>query len=608
MKNTRGLKKKTAKMLISLVCACSIAGMYTPAFATENAAGEQTDQVTDDLFEQPEMTDDPIQAPTTEEVNSAEEAQVLNDVFGEVVYYRWDRVNRDDYPTDTDWHLSMLVWTRSDGAIDDGYIGAVAPDDIWLGPNADPVPGATHRFTNDDPIYKEYFKDKKWILEDETYYIRLTDRAEGIDVGSDPQVQPYRDTFYTDDDRDCLYVKYGGKDGDNDGIDDSDAPVYMMKLSRGPNAEDGYDYVMEPWGDEDNSAIKFHGNEYGYEWTFKSLDLDESGDDYNDDIPDGYTQEDDYRNPRVVWRVFYNKGHHKDPTLSVGEGLRFLHVRSQDKEWNTFKWFIGTKYRYSAIKGDVTIGANQMLSISASNYVDATGSEESQQGVILPGGHTVTIEKGGILSVSGDFINNGTIINNGGTILVQDGGTIYPFLQGDDSNSLGCGTIKCNSGDIIVEKGGAIYSGMNCAKNLTDGTMKSANFWLDNSSTLVNYGLVVCGQMDLGNGATVENRSQGRIYSCFYEPNWGPFMIPLSDNNANLSAGDKKNIRSLSRFTAESGFYEGGIKTLPGGTKLTVVPDIFLTKGKEDYLDNPDREWQTLYLQQNLVYFGTLEL
>ncbi len=533
----------------------------------------------------------PVVATDTEETlvdenaESQEGATLLNDVFGEVVFYRWDRVYRNDYPTDSDWHLVMLVWSRSDGTIDDGYIGALAPDDIWQGPEAAAVPGVTHRFTEDNEIYDKYFDDKKWIKEKDTYYIRLTDRAEGIDIGSDPQVQTYRNTFFTDDDRDCLYIKYSKRDSDNEGEDGLQAPVYYMKMSKSPNAPADYDYVIEPWGDEDNSAIAFHANESGRdEWTFKS-ESKSRGD---------------------VWRVFYNKESARDPTLSVGEGLRFAHVRSQDKDWNLFKMFIGTKLRFSSINGDVNIQSGQILSISPSNYVSSTGSTESQSGVILPGGNTITIEKGGILSISGDFINNGTIINNGGTIIVQNGGTIYPFLQGDDNNSLGCGSIKCNSGDIIVEDGGAIYSGMNCAMT-TDNVQRSAAFWLDNSSTLVNYGLVCCGQVDLGDATVVENRSNGRIYTCLYEPSWGTFTYQLSDNNSKLMSGSTDDLKSLGYFDTGTDYY-GGITIIGGPTKLTNAPSIYTAKDMGGNLNNPDSDWQDVYISQGLIYYGTLEL
>ena len=509
---------------------------------------------------------------------------MLDDVFGEVVYYRWDRVYENDYPKDNRWHISMLVWPRDDGKIDDGYLGALAPDDIWMGPEAKPVDGVTHSFPRDDPIYKKYFKGNGSISEGGTYYIRLTDRAEGLDVGSDPQVQVFRDTFYTNDDRDCLYVKYGARDDDNDGVDDNSAPVYMIKMSK--RADVKRDYIIQPGpdSDSDESWIKFRDDEYGYGWTFKSKRIKNAG---------------------LIWHIFHNVDDDSDANLAVGPGRRFLTARSDDDDHGYYKWFIGTKLRFSAITQDVSVNAGQLLSISASNYISSDGEDESQSGVILPGGNTITVEKGGILSISGDFINNGTIINNGGTIIVQNGGTIYPFLQGDDYNTLGCGSIKCNSGDIIVEKGGTIYTGMNCALG-EDNVKQSAVFWLDNSSTLINYGTLAFGQLDMGEASTIENRSGSYMYSCLYDKNWDTFVDQLSDNNGKLSSGSTDNLRCLG-YVMDGDKYTGGIKILNGPVKLTNVPTIYYAPDAKEHIKNPDANWQDM-VNQGLIDFGELEL
>ncbi|SDB50632.1 hypothetical protein SAMN02910298_02571 [Pseudobutyrivibrio sp. YE44] len=559
-------KKLIVNALISTIAASSFWGITMPVYATE-------DQAETPASTEPESTE------------SEEGATLLNDVFGEVVMYRWDRVYRGDYPIDTDqWYLSMLVWARESMSIYDGYIGALAPDDIWEGPDATPVPGVTNRFGVKDPVYKDQFKDKKWIKENKTCYIRLTDRAEGIDINSDPQVQPNKDTFFTDDDRDCLYVKYGGTDSDNHGLDGNHAPKYHMKMSKSKNAPEGFDYIIEPWGDEDNSAISFRGSEYKAEWTF-ACRKSKLGD---------------------AWRVFYNKGSAHDPTLTVAQGQRYAHARSQDHDWNLFKWFIGKKLRFSSINGDLTVTKGQLLSISPSVYVDSEGSEESQNGVINPTGNTVTIEKGGVLSVSGDFINNGTIINNGGTIVIQKGGNIYPFLQGADS-SQGCGSIKCNGGDIIIEEGGALYTGLNCSQ-ATDNVRRSAPFWLDNSSTLINYGLLCCGSLELGDSSVIENRGNGHIYTCLWQKNWDTIVNQLSDNNEALMSGNTDSLLDLGYIQTADKDFIGGITIINWPTTLEHTPSIYTASGTEGNVSDPSSDWQNTFIKEGLINFGILEL
>lgn len=606
MKLKWGFKRTLVIMIIPIMMMAVFYGTAITVVATDsNQPAEQTDGTQpEDTTQQDEGTQptdgtqpadatQPTGGDTTTDADdseSVEQPEILKDVFGEVVFYRWDRINDSNTPRDAEWHPAMLVWARDEFEIDDGYIGCLAPDCIWLGPEADAVPGATHVFNEDDEIYDDLFDDNDLISEGESCYFRLTDRAEGIDVGSDPQVLTHEKTFFTTDDRDVLYIKYGKTDSDNDNESGGEAPVYMIKLARTPDAPQ--DYILEPGGQGNDSWIHVHGDEYGYEWTFESYESEFPGDGDDD----------------RMYKVKYNKPHEDDPRLSVGEGQRFMHCRSKDYDWNKYKWFLGKKLRFSAIKGDPTIEEGQILSISASDYVSAEGSPESQNGVILQAGQTITIEKGGILSISGDFINNGTIINNGGVILVENGGSIYPFLQGDDANAMGCGSIKCNGGDIIIESGGAIYSGLNCTLT-TDNVKRNAAFWMDNSSTLVNYGLVCCGEMRLGDTATIENRNNARLYACMCEPSWKTIVDQLSDNNQKLMSGDTSELHSLGYFKKEdSDDYYGGIFLINDATNLQNAPSLYVTSGQEDHVNNPCTEWQTNYIDPGLIYYGLLEL
>lgn len=536
---------------------------------------------------------------TTEDASV--EGEVLKDVFGEVTFYRWERIKRDNYPTDSEWHLSMLVWGDSKGKKDVGYISAVAPEAIYQGPEASALEGVTHRFSKSDPVYKKTFKDSTHVQEAKSFYVRVEDRAKDLLNNSDPQVLPSKDVFYTDSDRHCVYVKYGSRDKGNKGLDGTAVPQYMIKLNTAGTSN--RDYIMEPWGEQDNSAIDFRSNEYKAEWGFRS----ESGDRGD------------------VWEIAYNKDDYDDPHLSIRSG--FVHARGTTDEEDFCKWFIGTKLRYSSIKGDVTVGNGQILSISASDYLDADGNGESQSGVIVPSGVTITVEKGGILSVSGDLINNGTIVNNGGTILVQNGGTIYPFLQGA-SVEQGCGAIKCISGDMIIEKGGAVYAGLNRA-----ASREPAAFWLADSSTIVNYGLLVYGIMKVGDGTVIENRSGGRIYGALFEPNLRTFNDMLRDNNEKLMKGNTSKLTALSYIgqkkttttttktveitifglkipvpiiTDSSDESLGSIEPEYGGIvvagRIRRNPIIYRTKGQEGYINDPFMSaytaitWETLEL------------
>ena len=443
-----------------------------------------------------EATEDTSAASDSEKNVSEKSAlSALDDVFGEVHFYRWTRIRRNDYPTDGEWHPTLLVYD------DWGYISAKAPDAIYGAPEAGAYNGVTHFFSSQHELpYKYVWNDggKATGLDDETYFIKTNSYAQNISE-SDPQVQPGSEQFFTDTDRDCLYVKYGKNDSDNKGLDGKPAPVYAIKMSKSEAATQ--DYYLEPYSTSNGHVgMKFRDN-LSYDWTFQS-----KGDD--------------------LFEIFNNVSWQDDPGLMVGSDNkddRTL-VRTRRGDVLNYKWFIGEEVRYSTIKGNTKVGAGQLLSIGKSRYVDAKGDTAVSTGVMLEAGQTLTIEKGGVLSIDGEFINNGTIINNGGVILVKDGGSIAPFLQGSDAATQGCGTIKCNNGDIIVMKGGAIYGGMNDSKG------GQVPFYLDNSSTLINYGLVCYGSIRLGDAARVELRGDGRMYGSYYGGQLGNKLFGFGDS------------------------------------------------------------------------------
>lgn len=555
-----------------------------------------------------------------EKEESTEGGEILDDVFGEIVFYRWDRVYKADYPTDKEWHPTLLVWGRDKGKTDDGYIGTYAPDLIYRGPSCRTYPGVTHQFGYESPW--NTFQHDGDIKEDQSFFINTTDKAEGIDVGTDPQVQTSKDTFYTNDDRGCLYVQYGGTDGDNEGVDGQKCPKYAIKMSKSSSATQ--DYYLDP--DHDGGQAQLNLSDAPvYEWVFKSYNSDNRG---------------------LGWRLFENVSSHDDPVLGVDKMTRFVYLESdyngdEDEDNNLFKWFQGTALRYSAITQDVKVKEGQILSISASNYVDTAGNAQNQSGVVIKSGVTVTVEKGGILSVSGDLINDGFIVNNGGTIIVQDGGSIFPFLQGEDTIRDGCGSIQCVSGDIIVEKGGALYSGLNSAgsyndtaasnaltalidglfsnlfsgfsalnsagsetnsestdENNSDATYENssdARFELSYGSVLVNYGVVGFGSLWLGNATTIENRKGGYIWGGLYEVDGKSFTTMLKDMNQKLSSGIAPNgadLRQYPKIYNVDRYLYGGIRfrDFEGLGDSIQYPTIYYSADEKNHLKLGDAE------------------
>ncbi|MBR1898824.1 MAG: hypothetical protein IJ825_08100 [Oscillospiraceae bacterium] len=413
-----------------------------------------------------------VEEATDETAAEADTTKIIDDCYGEVVMYRWTQMTYEDaehrLPEDNELHPVMMIWHNG------YYFAGKAPDCIWSSENSSGVvPGIdkTH-YMPSISTYKDHFEDDGDVEADETFYIDCRQTY------GDTQINPASRLFYTSDDRNVPYMHYTGKkDGDNHNEhDNSEAILTQLKLK----SDNGTEYWLHPENDEcmtiRTSEPSDHPFRFEQDWR-----------DWGDDNSWGLTGK------NYDFDVAFNRKH-TDGLLYIKVG--FGHVQS---DWSVSKplVYLGEKLRFSAINGGTTVGPDSILSITPGRYISDTGEGEPATGVILPEGQTLTIEKGGVLSVSGQFINNGTIINYG-TILIRDGGSIYPFLQGNDTANNGCGKILCSGGDIIIKEGGALFAG------LQDEKKNLVPFRLDNGATLVNMGLMVYGGVQLGSNARVE--------------------------------------------------------------------------------------------------------
>ena len=159
-----------------------------------------------------------------------------------------------------------------------------------------------------------------------------------------------------------------------------------------------------------------------------------------------------------------------------------------------FAMYVGYKEEFSAIQSDCTIGSGQVANYNGYVY-------------IAPG-VTITVEKGGVLSVSGVLYNNGTIVNNGGDIVVQKNATIEQFCLDDSSG----GVICCDGGDLVILSGGCVTVG----KSETYSSYQTGlgnGFVLRNGATCTNFGTLVVGcNAYVVSGATLDNRASGSMF------------------------------------------------------------------------------------------------
>ena len=218
--------------------------------------------------------------------------------------------------------------------------------------------------------------------------------------------------------------------------------------------------------------------------------------------------------------------------------------------WNVaqFAMYVGYKETLSAVQSDCTIGSGQVANYNGYIY-------------IAPG-VTVTVEKGGVLSVSGVLYNNGTIINNGGDIVVHKGATIEQFCLGDSPG----GVICCDGGDLVILSGGAVTTGK--SGSYTDyKTGCGSGFVLRNGATCTNFGVLAVGSSAyVVSGATLDNRASGSMFFCYK---------PQKKYSGSLNALGASAAAAISSYEDIVG-YNASTDSLTASAMLYVGDDVLL--------------------------------
>ncbi len=192
-------------------------------------------------------------------------------------------------------------------------------------------------------------------------------------------------------------------------------------------------------------------------------------------------------------KMFVNIGWEKDAMIRIDSKTGNVYPeRSVTWSMGEFVMYVGYKERISVIRSDSTIGSGQVANYNGRVY-------------IMPG-VTITIESGGVLSVSGELYNNGSIMNSG-DIVVQKGGSIEQFCLGDSPG----GVICCDGGDLVILSGGCVITGK--TETYSDYTTGYGNgFVMRNGATCTNFGVLAVGSTAyVVSGATLDNRSSGTM-------------------------------------------------------------------------------------------------
>ncbi len=584
---------------------------------------------------------------TTDTEEQEQEAKIMNDCYGDLTLYRWERVDQTNFPIEDEWRPVMLI-------ADNGRtpLTAVAPGGIYQDTEGS-IPGSKKTFPLPSESYRHIDRDHSFVL-------KISNKSQQL--MKDYPDAAKKNIFYTYDDYDCFYIRpcyyqYGERlyeegvidhiDIVNDSSDEqagsfagwvagatktavaATGSVGVISSGTKKTRPDGIAYSDMCHLDGDRTGFHYStyvlamsdGNggmsdyafspshSYGvqrkvYASDIKTgnsfIDTFKSVGDYIIDNTYGAVVEyweyyegstvrnineicghvyfqavNSWGNSDVKWRlkddfsiVDDNSGRLFDAVMVNMDGYIAPWPCYTDEPWSDYDvdWYIGKRLHYGSIGNDLTINKDSILPVYANKYINSEGKEVTVDGIIIPEGTTLTVADGGILSIEGTLINNGSIVvNSGGTVIVKNGGTICPYMQGGSYKEKGSGTIKSAGGDILIMPGGTIYGGLN------DGYGATVPFELNDNATLINQGLLVYGSMLLGTNARVELYEGSKTYGGFYQYETTNFSCKPDGSDVKCIDVSDNYIRvdwDSGGLSDGSGGFKPFVGTLTGGTGL----------------------------------------
>ena len=189
-------------------------------------------------------------------------------------------------------------------------------------------------------------------------------------------------------------------------------------------------------------------------------------------------------------KFFHYDPQSKDPNEGLqGSGnswyLQDWSTSNSDRSYNngtSMKVFLGREKAIDAIKDNFSVEYDQ---------ITVMGRKIEY---ICPG-VTITVKRGGVLTVDGALINDGKIVvEDGGLMAIKKDAVIMPlFFNKSDRGGI------TSSGNIIIRSGGAMIGGGSNGIYLSGGTV-------------VNLGIMASENFTIKRDYTIENKSSGQIY------------------------------------------------------------------------------------------------
>ena len=305
----------------------------------------------------------------------------------------------------------------------------------------------------------------------------------GRKAADNPYISEGGDQFVTRDTLDVLYFDYQKNDGDN-----GSGRRYYLHPRGGVTPGDIWwgRYICVDGGDLDWDDDKDL-------WTV-------IGKDNKGSVPENY-----------VW-IFYNRSAGTDTQMKIDNNLLYCD-RTSDWVCSDLILYVASNREYTGM-GNCTIQKDQITRI--------------ENDVILLDGNTMTIEEGAVVSVVGNFFNNGKI-DCKGTLIVQKNAVMMPFTP-----SGAAGEINLHDGGTMI-----VMSGARALGGLPAGHLNSTSngkVVVGEGGTVINFGLTALGRVELRQGGTIENHEGARMFLGYsVEKKFATFLSTAFDAKSSAS-------------------------------------------------------------------------
>ena len=168
--------------------------------------------------------------------------------------------------------------------------------------------------------------------------------------------------------------------------------------------------------------------------------------------------------------------------LENGKKGQYYKTTKNTEDANTkYKVYLGRQYDVDTMTGTFTVDDDQISTLGRPLFY-------------VPKDCVITVKSGGVLSVDGMLLNDGTIrIEDGGLLVLKDKAKIMPFSKHDDD----CGHIESYGGIVVQEDSMLCGGAVNGISILGGG--------------VINYGIIAAEDITITENFSVENKKSGYV-------------------------------------------------------------------------------------------------